>query len=108
MYSLATSQIIVTRGTTTNAMGDQVAGTTVVYQGNADIQPSSNRYTDFATQTPRTVFDADMAVASNAGIRSGDFVQDITFGVKYVVQDVTTPYGPLIIGDLTCGLKRVG
>lgn len=108
MYSIPTSNIVVTRGTTTNAMGDKVPSTTVVYQGAADIQANTSQYFDQATQMPRTIFDFDMAVASNADIRSGDFVQDITFNVKYVVKDVNPSYGPLIIGDLTCGLKRVG
>ena len=109
MYSIPTSNIVVTRGTTLDPVtGDQVPAATVVYRGAADIQETSNRYFDQATQTPRTVRLLDMAVPSNAGIQSGDYVQDVTFGLRYVVQDVTHDFGPLIIGDLTCTLKRVG
>lgn len=107
MYNLATSNIVVTRGTVTDSNGDQKAANTVVYQGIADIQQVSNRYFDQATQTPRTVRSLNMAVASNADIQAGDWVQDVTWNVKYVVQDVTPSFGPLLLEDLTCNLKRV-
>lgn len=107
MYALATSKITVTRGTTVDQFGDKTAGTTVVYQGVADIQHKTNRYFDQATQTPRTVQDLDMAVANDADVRPGDFVLDTTFNVNYVVGDVTQPFGPLILGDKVCSLKRV-
>jgi hypothetical protein len=108
VYSLATSRITVRRGTTTDQFGDKVPGTTVVYQGIADIQETSNRYFDRATQTPRTVRSLDMAVGSNADIRSGDYVHDETYNLDYQVLDVELEFGPLTRGDTTCALKRVG
>ena len=109
MYALATSQVTVTRGTTTDPVtGDLIPANTVVYQGIASITEMSNRYFDQATQTPRTVRSLDMAVSSAADIQSGDYVLDTTFGIRYVVQDVVHGFGPMIIGDLTCTLNRVG
>lgn len=109
MYAIATSTIVVTRGTTRDPnTGDMVPSNTVVYQGIADIQEMSNQYYDQATQTPRTVRSLDMAVSSAADIQSGDYVTDTRWNRKYVVQDVVAAFGPLIIGDLTCTLKRVG
>lgn len=109
MYALATSQITVTRGIATDPVtGDQVPANTVVYQGIASITEMSNQYFDKATQTPRTVRSLDMAVSSAADVQSGDYVLDTTFNLRYVVQDVVHGFGPMIIGDTSCTLKRVG
>lgn len=107
MYSLATSRITIKRGTVPDENGDPVPADNVVYQGIADIQFTSNRYFDKATQTPRTVRSYDMAIGSNANILAGDFLHDDTNNLDYIVLDVAKSFGPLLTDDLTCNLKRV-
>lgn len=104
---MGNASIIVTRGTTTNAMGDKVPANTIVYTGPASISETSNRYYDQATQTPRTIRGLEMLVRSDVDVQTGDYVQDATRGARYVVQDVSRTYGLLFTPDKVCGLKRV-
>jgi hypothetical protein len=106
---MATCNIRITRGTTKDAHGERTAQGTVVYARTAaSITERSNQYFDFATQTPRTVRSLEMLVSSSLDVRPGDRVEDLNFGAKYVVEDVTQSTGPLFIPDKVCGLKKVG
>ncbi len=107
---MATCNVKITRGTAKNAAGDTVAAadsTVVVESTAASIQEQNNRFWDAANQVPRTVRSLDMSVSSAIDVQTGDRVHDLTFDVKYVVQDVTQSRGPLFTPDKVCVLKRV-
>ena len=109
MYAIATCNVKITRGTSRNAAGDTVAAdTTVVTESAAaSISELSNRYWDAANQVPRTVRSLEMLVSSAVDVQPNDRVHDLTFDVKYVVQDVTQSRGPMFTPDKVCTLKRV-
>lgn len=105
---MATCRVRTTRGTTKDAHGERIpSGTVVITSAAASISERSNNFYDFATQTPRTVRSMEMLISSSADVQPGDRVEDLNFGAKYVVEDVTQSTGPLFKPDKVCTLKRV-
>lgn len=116
MYGLATCYVRTTRGESKDARGERVPSNTVVIERQAasivehknNFVSRTNNYEDGASQIPRrNILYLEMRISSNADVRSGDRVEDLTFGTKYVVQDVHQSTGPLFMPDKVCMLKRV-
>lgn len=106
---MATCLVKITRGTAKNAAGDTIAADTTLVVENtaASIQEQNSSFWDAANQVPRTVRSLNMSISSAIDVKTGDRVHDLTFDVKYVVQDVTQSRGPLFTPDKVCTLKRV-
>ena len=108
MQGLATTQVSVLRGTTTDQFGDQIPVTTPVATGiPAAIVESSRTVLDLATQTPRTVRTVTCVMPGWADVLGTDRLQDQTTGLTYFIETVETQPSLGYPGDQVLGLRRV-
>lgn len=111
MWTLASCRGSIFRGSTTDpTYGHPVPNnTTPLYvRVLAQVDETSSRVWDPATQTPRVVRSVVAQMPSTTDILTGDRFRDDTHGVLYVVQNVTRPQHAGRRGDVEVGMKRVG
>lgn len=108
MYALATCTASILRGTTVDEYQDVVDSDTVVYTGvPMSIQEIESSVFDPATQTRRVVRKVQAACQSDVDLQIGDRIRDDTFGITYIVNNVTKPGGVGWTSDLAIDLKRI-
>lgn len=108
MQGLATTQVSVLRGTTTDDFGDLIDAATPVVTGvPAAIVESSKTVTDQATQTPRTVRTVTCVLPAWASVLNTDRLQDQSTGLTYFIESVETQPSLGYPGDQVLGLRRV-
>ncbi|WP_410644505.1 hypothetical protein [Amycolatopsis sp. lyj-346] len=110
MWARATCRASIYRGTMPSDFGDPVPdNTTPAATGVlAAIEERDSRVWDPATQTARVVRVAKAAMPSTTDILTGDRVRDNTYGVLYLVQNVTRPRVAGRVPDVQLDLKRIG
>ena len=108
MQGLATTQVSVLRGTSTDEFGDEIdAATPVATSIPAAVVESSKVVLDQATQTPRTVRTVTCVLPSWASVLNTDRIQDQATGLTYIIETVETQPSLGYPGDQVLGLRRV-
>ena len=109
---VATTRGALLRGTTTDALGDEIDGGTIVAGADnfpVSIIESEAREYDPASNTWRTVRKLTGRTSARIQPVPGDRLKDLRDGVVYAIGEITrTPRGLSGRSSVTMGLKRTG
>ncbi|MEU6365765.1 hypothetical protein ABZ876_08410 [Streptomyces sp. NPDC046931] len=107
MQAIATTQISVLRGTTTDAWGDEQDTDTPVHTSiPAALTEQTRRVTTRDDPTPRIVRYAVARVAAGTDVTDQDRVRDERTGAIYTVDTVSSMANPALTADLRLDLRR--
>ncbi len=107
MQAVATTQLTVLRGTTTDAYGDEQDTDTVVARNiPASLTEQSRRVTTRDDPTPRIIRSAIARVPAGTDIRDQDRVKDQRTGAVYIVDSPSSMANPVMAVDLRLDLRR--
>lgn len=107
MQAVATTQLAVLRGTTTDAYGDEQDTDTVVARNiPASLIEQSRRVTTRDDPTPRIVRYATARVPAGTDITDQDRVRDQRTGAVYIVDSTSRMANPALVVDLRLDLRR--
>lgn len=107
MYALPTTTVSILRGSTTNAFGDVIDGSTVAASGVPCSLVEQTRTSKTAdSPTPRVVHFTVGRIAADTDILDTDRLLDESTGQKYIIESVSRLGNPVIQADLRLDLKR--
>lgn len=107
MQAIATTQLTVLRGTTTDAYGDEQDTDTVVAKNiPASLTEQSRRVTTRDDPTPRIIRSAIARVPADSDITDQDRVRDQRTGVTFIVDSTSGMANPALAVDLRLDLRR--
>lgn len=108
MIARATTTVAVLRGSSTDALGDEIAGTTPVAEGipASVLEDVGRRVTTDDDPDPRVVRSYVARLPAGTDIRAGDRLQDEATDVIYLIDSTSDQGNPIIQGDLILQLRR--
>lgn len=107
MQAVATTQVTVLRGTTTDAYGDEQDADTVVARNiPASLTEQSRRVTTRDDPTPRIIRTAIARVPAGTDVTDQDRVRDQRTGATYIVDATSGMPNPALTVDLRLDLRR--
>ncbi|MFI8351323.1 hypothetical protein [Streptomyces sp. NPDC085596] len=107
MQAIATTQISILRGVTTDAYGDEQNVDMPVYTGiPASLAEQTRRVTTRDDPTPRIVRYATARVPARTDITDQDRVRDERTGAVYSVDAVSSMTNPTLTVDIRLDLRR--
>lgn len=107
MQAIATTQVEILRGTTTDEFGDEKDTNTPIASGiPASLVEQTRRVTTRDNPTPRIVRYAVARVPANTDVTDQDRVRDQRTGAIYIVEAVSAMDNPALTVDRRLDLRR--
>lgn len=107
MQAIATTQVEILRGTTTDEFGDEKDTNTPIASGiPASLVEQTRRVTTRENPTPRIVRYAVARVPANTDVTDQDRVRDQRTGAIYIVEAVSAMDTPALTVDRRLDLRR--